>query len=549
MAMNKVSWLVGLMLLLASGTALAVPQTMNFTGRLATSAGPVTNNVTLIFRIFDAPTNGVQEWTETHASVAATNGLVYVDLGATSALDENVFDGTAKYLEIVVNGELLTPRMKLNSVPYAVRANVAESADALGTLLPADVITTVTPGAGIAATKTSNALTLGLSTSGCSSGYVWKYNGSTFSCQADTDTDTVPTAGTGISVSSSTVSLSTSGCAMNYVWKYNGSSFACAPDSDTPPVAGNGIAVSTRTVSLSTSGCSAGFVWKYNGSTMVCAADTDTTYTSGQGIAISGAIPNIIGFSTTGCSAGYVWKYDGMNWKCDPDATASLNAGTGIAISSGTISVDGTVARKDSAAGNQSFDSGTLFLDYTGNRVGINNTAPVQPLDVTGTVRASEFLYSAPRTGIVFVNGASFTTNPSFPAVWSKSSLVGRISSGGSEQYLNAPIDIPNGSTITNLTCYIMDDDTTADLAGTMNLTSWGYGGTNSVNAVVSASITTTGASQNTQTFSTSTSATYDNSSAGYYIFIDYQWSATPSILTNSIFGCKVTYTMARAGN
>jgi hypothetical protein len=548
MAMKKVSWLVGLMLLLATGSAFAVPQTMNFTGRLATTSGPVSGNVTLIFRIFDAPTAGTQDWTETHASVGATNGLVYVDLGATSALDENVFDGTPKYLEIVVNGELLTPRMKLSSVPYAVRANVAESADALGTVLPTDVITSVTATAGITATKTNNALAFGLSASGCASGSVWKFNGSTFACQPDADTDTLPAAGNGIAVSGATVSLATTGCATGSVWKFNGSVFTCAPDADTPPVAGNGIAVSSRTVSLATTGCVAGSVWKFNGTTFGCVADADTTYVPGQGIAIAGAIPNVITFSTTGCIAGDVWKYDGTNWNCDPDAAASLAAGTGLTISTGTISVDSTVARKDSTAGNQTFDGGTLYLDYASYRVGVNTTTPVQALDVTGTVRASDFLYTTPRTGTVFVNGASFATNPGLTATWTKSQLSGRIGGSGPEQWLDAAIDIPNGATITNLTCYAMDDDATANLSGTMNINAYPYGGS-SVSGIVSASMTTTGASSTTQTFSQNTSTVYDNSTAGYYLFVDYNWTTTPSTAGNNFFGCKITYTMARAGN
>ena len=38
------------------------------------------------------------------------------------------------------------------------------------------------------------------------------------------------------------------------------------------------------------------------------------------------------------------------------------------------------------------FDSSTLFMDGSDNRVGIRNTNPQYELDVTGTVRATNFI-------------------------------------------------------------------------------------------------------------------------------------------------------------
>ena len=63
-------------------------------------------------------------------------------------------------------------------------------------------------------------------------------------------------------------------------------------------------------------------------------------------------------------------------------------AGAGLALTGSTFAVDGgVVARKDSGAGNQTFDGQTLVLDYANNRVGINQPAPRELLDVGGPTR------------------------------------------------------------------------------------------------------------------------------------------------------------------
>ncbi len=121
-------------------SAHAVPTTMSFTGRLQDSSGPVTGAVQVIVKIYDAAAvgNGTEVWTETH-TVTADAGLVYLELGTTTPLDEGVFDGRDLWLDITVNGDQQSPRMAFNTVPYATRAAVADSADTLGTLGPTDV--------------------------------------------------------------------------------------------------------------------------------------------------------------------------------------------------------------------------------------------------------------------------------------------------------------------------------------------------------------------------------------------------------------------------
>lgn len=313
-----------LVLLVSAATAIAAPTRITFSGRLTTSTGPVTGAVNLTFKLFDGATGGTEVWTETRNGIGAQDGLVFVELGETTTLDEAVFDGPRKFLEITVGTEILTPRLTINSVPYAISAT---SADTLGGSVGAgDVVTTVTPGAGIAATKTGNTLNVSLATTGCTTGEVWKFNGTTFSCEPDVDTTTTYTGGTGIAIAGTVVSLATTGCVAGEVWKFNGAAFSCEPDvdTDTPPVAGNGIAVAGNVVSLSTAGCVAGEVWKFNGSTFTCEpdVDTNTTYTAGSGITIAGTT---IGLSAAGCVTGESPVWNGTAWTCDSAAGSLTN--------------------------------------------------------------------------------------------------------------------------------------------------------------------------------------------------------------------------------
>ncbi len=145
--MNKTALLLGLGVALASSDALAAPDSVPFAGRLSTSAGPVNGAVDVTFTIYDAATAGNSAWTDT-ISLNADDGLVFANLGdAGNPLDIGVFDGSPMFLEINVEGETLSPRMSIGSTPYSVNSS---NADLLGGSIAAgDVVTGVSPGAGL----------------------------------------------------------------------------------------------------------------------------------------------------------------------------------------------------------------------------------------------------------------------------------------------------------------------------------------------------------------------------------------------------------------
>jgi hypothetical protein len=140
--MKRWSWAISCLVGIVGAASVAraeVPGTMSFAGRLSDASGVVSGPVDADFKILSS-TGGLL-WEESHDGVVADNGLVFVELGSTAgnALDGTVFDGAAVYLEITVNGDVMSPRIPLFSVPYAVRAASADTADSLGALLEADI--------------------------------------------------------------------------------------------------------------------------------------------------------------------------------------------------------------------------------------------------------------------------------------------------------------------------------------------------------------------------------------------------------------------------
>ena len=163
--MKKPALLIGLATLLVAGNAFAAPEAMTFTGRLSTSSGPVDGPVSVTFTVYDAATAGASQWTDT-LSLTADQGLVFANLGTPgNPLDEAVFPGAARFLEIRVAGETLSPRLPINSVPYAVRTASALSADSLGgTIMPGDVVTQVNAAAGLNGGGSGGSVSLSVNT-------------------------------------------------------------------------------------------------------------------------------------------------------------------------------------------------------------------------------------------------------------------------------------------------------------------------------------------------------------------------------------------------
>jgi hypothetical protein len=107
---------------------------LTYAGRLADQGAPVTATVSASFSIFDAEVGGAAIWTETHPAVAVQSGALSVALGSLTALGSTALNGTVRYLQVTINGQVMDPRMPIRSVPYALQAD-----NATGNITPQSV--------------------------------------------------------------------------------------------------------------------------------------------------------------------------------------------------------------------------------------------------------------------------------------------------------------------------------------------------------------------------------------------------------------------------
>lgn len=210
--MSKITLILALFAWLWSSEAAAAPSAVSFSGRLSTAAGPVSGPVTVTFTIFDAQTGGTSVWSDSVAAVA-DQGLVFATLGsAGNALDETVFTGAARFLEIIVQGETLSPRLAINATPYSIRSTSAASADLLGTLSPSDVVTTINAGTGLTGGGSGNTVAIGIDPTkvqsrvagscGTNQSIQSIAQDGTVSCEPDSDTTYSALSGGGVSINS-----------------------------------------------------------------------------------------------------------------------------------------------------------------------------------------------------------------------------------------------------------------------------------------------------------------------------------------------------------
>jgi len=145
--MKRVMFATLMMLNLALGIArtavAATPQVIPFQGRLTDAAGtPINAAQNLTFKIYIVATGGSAQFTETQNAVTVANGLFSVQIGSATGggVPATVFSGADLFLGITVGSDPeMTPRQRLGSVPYAMRAGI----------VPALSLDRVTPSANV----------------------------------------------------------------------------------------------------------------------------------------------------------------------------------------------------------------------------------------------------------------------------------------------------------------------------------------------------------------------------------------------------------------
>ena len=108
-----------------------VPTMLNYQGFLTDQNGTALNgNYQITFALYSEPTGAASiVWDETHDAINIENGLFNVLLGSIDTITVDDLDGE-RYLGIRVLGEPeMTPRMRLASVAYSLRAEEANKLD------------------------------------------------------------------------------------------------------------------------------------------------------------------------------------------------------------------------------------------------------------------------------------------------------------------------------------------------------------------------------------------------------------------------------------
>lgn len=115
---------LGVMGLCQDASAQA-PAKVGYQGRLTRADGQaVTGPTSVKFALFAQATGGTALWSETQTLVLQ-DGAYSTFLGSVTPLALSVLDGTERWVEVRIGSEVLAPRHRIASVPYAMKAGVA----------------------------------------------------------------------------------------------------------------------------------------------------------------------------------------------------------------------------------------------------------------------------------------------------------------------------------------------------------------------------------------------------------------------------------------
>lgn len=117
---RRVSGAVALVLLVLTSAAFAqVPESISLQGILTEPDGtPMDGTVQISARLYDAAQGGLVVWENYEQAVLVTNGIYEITL-SDYGLELLPFDASL-WLELIVEGTVLSPRTRLRSAPYAL---------------------------------------------------------------------------------------------------------------------------------------------------------------------------------------------------------------------------------------------------------------------------------------------------------------------------------------------------------------------------------------------------------------------------------------------
>jgi len=99
-----------------------VPQVISYQGLVTdTETGePLTGSHIITFKLFTSETGLDEIWMETHLNVPVANGLYNIMLGSVDSFPKDVDFSEQYWLEVIIDGQVLSPRYRLSASPYAL---------------------------------------------------------------------------------------------------------------------------------------------------------------------------------------------------------------------------------------------------------------------------------------------------------------------------------------------------------------------------------------------------------------------------------------------
>jgi hypothetical protein len=118
-------------LVLAAAALAGPPKLVNYQGVLTDDDElPLQGSYDLLFKVYaDSGAGADTLWSELHPSTSLDDGLFNVILGSRKTIEYDLFSNEERWLGITVAGDSeISPRMRFTSVPWALRAAIADSA-------------------------------------------------------------------------------------------------------------------------------------------------------------------------------------------------------------------------------------------------------------------------------------------------------------------------------------------------------------------------------------------------------------------------------------
>ncbi len=537
-------------LVLALGLALApalahaqtpgtAPAFLPVQGYLTDATGqPVDGQTDLTLSLYTTATGGTAVYQETQ-TVMVDHGFFTVYLGQNTPLDLSVFrDDPATFLGIQVGTDAeMSPRLVLGSTPYAAYAQYAGDAASVGGI-PASQL--MTSGQGVHWTDIQNR-PAGLD---------------------DGDDDTTYTTASPLTLNASANNrIGLMSCASGQVLKAGAGGWGCAADatgitSETDPTV-NALA----RASLS---CATGQVPKWGGSSWSCQADLDTTRTNADlrstldpryvnvagdsmtgPLTVDGRSGGGLAVTVTGNASGSVGQNAALSvTNSGISTTASETAIAGSATSGGVIAagvtgqagnasssfaygVDGVATKAGTNVGGNFFASGGQnAYGIMAQASGGTSTSYAGYFKGDVMVQNGRYRYAQPVTGTLNVSPVDCKVHS------------GTVSSNGMNAYVTSgigtlycPIHVPNGVTVTNLTCHVFDNNP----SGSVSLVFF-WSADDAGSGSILASMRTTTESTAAQTLSQTVTAGMDNATHRLLFYVNLDGSS------EAFRSCTITY-------